>query len=167
MWKSARTAFKDSKPIPSLSPVSQNSVQSFSPKRRKHKATSWSWESTQPVIDATTITVGQVIDKAVVQEIPLERPPLRRPSRYSFPARSLRHKMDFSPRLCVDRVPSRSIPPVAAKTPVNFMINGIKLERHGAENQVTFQAHDQHRLRIQDRQLPRTAPNTAATPARS
>jgi len=63
-----------------------------------------------------------VIDKAVVQEIPPERPPLRPTSSYSFPT-SLRHKMDFSPRLCVDRASFVVQSAGGREDAVNFMIN--------------------------------------------
>ncbi len=50
--------------------VSQNSVQNFGLKVASSD-TVVIVESTQPIIDSTSITVGQVIDKNVVQEIPL------------------------------------------------------------------------------------------------
>src|SRR5205814_82599 len=50
--------------------VSQNTIQNFSLKVAQTNIVV-TVESTQPVIDATTITVGQVIDQNVVQDIPL------------------------------------------------------------------------------------------------
>jgi len=51
--------------------VSQNSVQNFALGVASSTATVVMVEGTQAVIDSTSITVGQVIDKNVVQEIPL------------------------------------------------------------------------------------------------
>jgi len=51
--------------------VSQNSVQNFALNVASSATTVVTVESTQAVIDSTSITVGQVIDKNVVQEIPL------------------------------------------------------------------------------------------------
>src|SRR6266403_3548865 len=50
--------------------VSQNTLQNFSLKVAESSAIV-TVESTLPVVDSTTMTVGQVIDKNVVQEIPL------------------------------------------------------------------------------------------------
>src|SRR5260370_12698461 len=50
--------------------VSQNTLQNFSPKIAQSTALV-TVESTEPVVESTTMTVGQAIDKNVVQEIPL------------------------------------------------------------------------------------------------
>ncbi len=50
--------------------VSQNTLQNFSLKVAE-SSTIVTMESTLPIVDSTTMTVGQVIDRNVVQEIPL------------------------------------------------------------------------------------------------
>ena len=94
-------------------------------------------ESTPPVIDATTITVGQVIDKTVVQEIPLNGrhfvdlallvPGTVTPPQNGFLTAPLRGQGSFAFNSAGGR-----------EDAVNFMINGINLNDM-VQNQVTFQ----------------------------
>src|SRR5207245_9726308 len=94
-------------------------------------------ESTQPVIDATTITVGQVIDQNVVQDIPLNGrhfvdlallvPGTVTPPSNGFLTAPLRGQGSFAFNSAGGREDS-----------VNFMINGINLNDM-VQNQVTFQ----------------------------
>ena len=94
-------------------------------------------ESAAPIIDAQTITVGQVIDQTTVQKIPLNG----------------RHFLDLT-----NLVPGTVVPPVTGsltsasrglgansfdsagqrEDSVNFMINGINLDDM-SQNQITFQ----------------------------
>ncbi len=94
-------------------------------------------ESTAPLIDAGTITVGQVIDQRTVQQIPLNG----------------RHFLDLT-----QLVPGSVVPPVSGslttasrglgansfitagqrEDSANFMINGVNLNDL-AQNQITFQ----------------------------
>lgn len=116
--------------------VSQNALQSFS---LSVASTSdvLVVESTAPVIDATTITVGQVIDKTVVQEIPLNGrhfvdlallvPGTVTPPQNGFLTAPLRGQGSFAFNSAGGR-----------EDAVNFMINGINLNDM-VQNQVTFQ----------------------------
>ncbi|HXL21427.1 MAG TPA: TonB-dependent receptor [Candidatus Dormibacteraeota bacterium] len=116
--------------------VSQNSVQNFSLKIAA-TATTVTIESTQPVIDSTTITVGQVIDQAVVQEIPLNGrhfvdlallvPGTVTPPQNGFLTAPLRGQGSFAFNSAGGR-----------EDAVNFMINGVNLNDM-SQNQVTFQ----------------------------
>jgi hypothetical protein len=94
-------------------------------------------ESAAPIIDAATITVGQVIDQKTVQEIPLNG----------------RHFLDLT-----NLTPGTVVPPVTGsltsasrglgansfdtagqrEDSVNFMINGVNLNDQ-SQNQITFQ----------------------------
>jgi len=164
MWKSARTAFQKTASQFRLIAVSTKLSSEFFPKRRKHKRR-LGVESTQPVIDATTITVGQVIDKAVVQEIPLNGRQLSSTSRYCVPGTVTPPQNGFLTRLYGQG--SFAFNSAGGREDaVNFMITASNLNDM-VQNQVTFQPTIKHRLRIQDRQRRRTAPNTAATPVRS
>jgi hypothetical protein len=116
--------------------VSQNSVQNFTLKIASSDVV-LTVESTQPVIESTTMTVGQVIDKSVVQEIPLNG----------------RHFVDLA-----QLVPGTVTPPTngfltvpirgqgalafnsagGREDAINYMINGVNLSDM-LQNQVTFQ----------------------------
>jgi len=116
--------------------VSQNAQQSFSLSIASSSEV-LVVESTQPVIDATTITVGQVIDQAVVQEIPLNGrhfvdlallvPGTVTPPQNGFLTAPLRGQGSFAFNSAGGR-----------EDAVNFMINGINLNDM-VQNQVTFQ----------------------------
>src|SRR5438552_312185 len=116
--------------------VSQNTLQSFSLKVAQTN-TVVTVESTQPVIDATTITVGQVIDQNVVQDIPLNGrhfvdlallvPGTVTPPSNGFLTAPLRGQGSFAFNSAGGR-----------EDAVNFMINGINLSDM-VQNQVTFQ----------------------------
>src|SRR5258708_25067278 len=105
--------------------VSQNSVQNFGLKVASSD-TVVTVESTQPVIDSTSITVGQVIDKNVVQEIPLNGrhfvdlallvPGTVTPPQSGFLTAPLRGQGSFAFNSAGGR-----------EDAVNFMINGVNL----------------------------------------
>ncbi|HLJ89598.1 MAG TPA: carboxypeptidase regulatory-like domain-containing protein [Candidatus Angelobacter sp.] len=116
--------------------VSQNSVQNFSLK----VATSVevvTVEATAPVIESTTMTVGQTIDQRTVQEIPLNGrhfvdlalliPGTVTPPQSGFLTAPLRGQGSFAFNSAGNR-----------EDAVNFMINGINLNDM-VQNQVTFQ----------------------------
>ena len=116
--------------------VSQNIVQNFS----LRVATSTSVvtvEGAAPIIDSTTITVGQVIDQRVVQEFPLNGrhfvdlallvPGSVTPPQNGFLTAPLRGQGSFAVNTAGMR-----------EDAVNWMINGINLNDM-VQNQVTFQ----------------------------
>lgn len=116
--------------------VSQNSVQNF-----KLQVASASEvitvEATSPVIETTTVTVGQVIDQRTVQDIPLNGrhfvdlallvPGTVTPPQNGFLTAPLRGQGSFAFNTAGNR-----------EDAVNFMINGINLNDM-VQNQVTFQ----------------------------
>src|SRR5712664_536066 len=116
--------------------VSQNTLQNFNLKVAESSIVV-TVESTLPVIDSTTMTVGQVIDKNVVQEIPLNG----------------RHFVDLAllvpgtvtpPQSGFLTAPLRGQGALAFNSAggredaINFMVNGINLSDM-VQNQVTFQ----------------------------
>jgi outer membrane receptor protein involved in Fe transport len=116
--------------------VSQNSVQNF-----KLQVASASEvitvEATAPVIETTTVTVGQVINQRTVQDIPLNGrhfvdlallvPGTVTPPQNGFLTAPLRGQGSFAFNTAGNR-----------EDAVNFMINGINLNDM-VQNQVTFQ----------------------------
>ena len=116
--------------------VSQNALQNFG-LNVASTGTVVTVESTQSVIDSTSITVGQVIDKNVVQEIPLNGrhfvdlallvPGTVTPPQNGFLTAPLRGQGSFAFNSAGGR-----------EDAVNFMINGINLSDM-LQNQVTFQ----------------------------
>src|SRR5260370_37629083 len=116
--------------------VSQNSVQNFGLKVASASIVV-TVESSQPVVESTTMTVGQVIDKNVVQEIPLNGrlfvdlallvPGTVTPPQNGFLTAPLRGQGSFAFNSAGGR-----------EDAVNFMINGINLNDM-LQNQVTFQ----------------------------
>ena len=116
--------------------VSQNSVQNFGLKVASASIVV-TVESTQAVVESTTMTVGQVIDKNVVQEIPLNGrhfvdlallvPGTVTPPQNGFLTAPLRGQGSFAFNSAGGR-----------EDAVNFMINGINLNDM-VQNQVTFQ----------------------------
>src|SRR6266446_2164789 len=116
--------------------VSQNTLQNFSLKVAESSIIV-TVESTLPVIDSTTMTVGQVIDKNVVQEIPLNGrhfvdlaqlvPGTVTPPQSGFLTAPLRGQGSFAFNSAGGR-----------EDAVNFMINGVNLNDM-VQNQVTFQ----------------------------
>jgi len=116
--------------------VSQNSVQNFGLQVASASAMV-TVEATQLVIDSTTMTVGQVIDQNVVQEIPLNGrhfvdlallvPGTVTPPQSGFLTAPLRGQGSFAFNSAGGR-----------EDAVNFMINGVNLNDM-VQNQVTFQ----------------------------
>src|SRR6266478_657403 len=116
--------------------VSQNTLQNFSLKVAESSVVV-TVESTEPVVESTTITVGQVIDKNVVQEIPLNGrhfvdlallvPGTVTPPSNGFLTAPLRGQGSFAFNTAGGR-----------EDAINFMINGINLNDM-VQNQVTFQ----------------------------
>jgi hypothetical protein len=116
--------------------VSQNSVQNFG---LKVASTSEivTVEATAPVVEGTTMTVGQTIDQRTVQEIPLNGrhfvdlalliPGTVTPPQNGFLTAPLRGQGSFAINTAGNR-----------EDAVNFMINGINLNDM-VQNQVTFQ----------------------------
>src|ERR1700687_4044323 len=116
--------------------VSQNTLQNFSLNVAVSSVVV-TVESTVPVIDSTTMTVGQVIDKNVVQEIPLNGghivdlalllPCTQTPPQSGSLTAPLRGQGSFAFNSAGGR-----------EDAVNFMINGVNLNDM-VQNQVTFQ----------------------------
>jgi hypothetical protein len=116
--------------------VNQNAVQNFGLSVATSE-TVVTVESTQSVIESTSMTVGQVIDKAVVQEIPLNGrhfvdlallvPGTVTPPQSGFLTAPLRGQGSFAFNSAGGR-----------EDAVNFMINGVNLNDM-VQNQVTFQ----------------------------
>jgi len=116
--------------------VSQNSVQNFGLKVASSD-TVVTVESTQAIIESTSMTVGQVIDQNVVQEIPLNGrhfvdlallvPGTVTPPQSGFLTAPLRGQGSFAFNSAGGR-----------EDAVNFMINGVNLNDM-VQNQVTFQ----------------------------
>lgn len=116
--------------------VSQNSVQNFSLKVASSDIVV-TVESTQAVIESTTMSVGQVINQRTVQEIPLNGrhfvdlglliPGSVTPPQNGFLTAPLRGQGSLSFNTAGNR-----------EDTVNFMINGINLNDM-SQNQITFQ----------------------------
>src|SRR6266852_988954 len=116
--------------------VSQNTLQNFGLNVAESSVVV-TVESTEPVVESTTMTVGQVIDKNVVQEIPLNGrhfvdlalliPGTVTPPQNGFLTAPLRGQGSFSFNTAGNR-----------EDTVNFMVNGINLNDM-SQNQITFQ----------------------------
>src|SRR5215831_12505664 len=116
--------------------VDNNAVQNFSLKVATAQETV-TVEATAPVIETTTVTVGQVIDQRTVQDIPLNGrhfvdlalliPGTVTPPQNGFLTAPLRGQGSFAFNTAGAREDS-----------TNFMINGINLNDM-LQNQVTFQ----------------------------
>lgn len=116
--------------------VSQNSVQNFALKVASAQEVV-EVQATAPVIETTTVTVGQVINQRTVQDIPLNGrhfvdlalliPGTVTPPQNGFLTAPLRGQGSFAFNTAGNREDS-----------VNFMINGINLNDM-LQNQVTFQ----------------------------
>ena len=116
--------------------VSQNSVQNFNLKVAS-SAEVVTVEATAPLVETTTMTVGQSIDQKTVQEIPLNGrhfvdlalliPGTVTPPQNGFLTAPLRGQGSFAFNTAGNR-----------EDAVNFMINGINLNDM-VQNQVTFQ----------------------------
>ncbi|MGH9570288.1 MAG: carboxypeptidase regulatory-like domain-containing protein, partial [Candidatus Angelobacter sp.] len=116
--------------------VSQNSVQNFALKVASAQQVV-EVQATAPVIETTTVTVGQVINQRTVQDIPLNGrhfvdlalliPGTVTPPQNGFLTAPLRGQGSFAFNTAGNREDS-----------VNFMINGINLNDM-VQNQVTFQ----------------------------
>src|SRR5215510_1079014 len=116
--------------------VSQNSVQNFS-LRVATASEMITVEASAPVVETTTVTVGQVINQRTVQDIPLNGrhfvdlalliPGTVTPPQNGFLTAPLRGQGMFQVNTAGNREDS-----------VNFMINGVNLNDM-VQNQVTFQ----------------------------
>ena len=116
--------------------VSNNAVQNFGLKVASTSEVV-TVEATAPVIEATTMTVGQTINQRTVQEIPLNGrhfvdlalliPGTVTPPQNGFLTAPLRGQGSFAFNTAGNR-----------EDAVNFMINGINLNDM-VQNQVTFQ----------------------------
>jgi hypothetical protein len=116
--------------------VNNNAVQNFSLKVATASETV-TVEATAPVIETTTMTVGQVIDQNTVQEIPLNGrhfvdlglliPGSVTPPQNGFLTAPLRGQGSFAINTAGNR-----------EDTVNFMVNGINLNDM-VQNQITFQ----------------------------
>jgi Carboxypeptidase regulatory-like domain/TonB dependent receptor len=116
--------------------VSQNSVQNFGLKVASTQEVV-TVEATAPVIESTTITVGQTINQRTVQEIPLNGrhfvdlglliPGSVTPPQNGFLTAPLRGQGSFAFNTAGNR-----------EDTVNFMVNGINLNDM-VQNQITFQ----------------------------
>jgi len=116
--------------------VSQNSVQNFSLKVASTSEVV-TVEAAAPVIDSTTISVGQTIDQRTVQQIPLNgrhfvdlallTPGTVTPPQNGFLTAPLRGQGSFAFNTAGNR-----------EDTVNFMVNGINLNDM-VQNQITFQ----------------------------
>src|ERR1700704_6514019 len=116
--------------------VSQNSVQNFGLKVASTSEVV-TVEATAPVIESTTITVGQTISQRTVQEIPLNGrhfvdlglliPGSVTPPQNGFLTAPLRGQGSFAINTAGNR-----------EDTVNFMVNGINLNDM-VQNQITFQ----------------------------
>src|SRR5216684_9281008 len=116
--------------------VSQNTLQNFSLKVAESSVVV-TVESTEPVVESTTMTVGQVIDKNVVQEIPLN-------GRHFVDLALLIPGTVTAPQSGFLTAPLRGQGSFAFNSAggredaINFMVNGINLSDM-LQNQVTFQ----------------------------
>ncbi len=116
--------------------VSQNSVQNFSLKVANSTEVV-TVEATAPLVETTTMTVGQSIDQRTVQEIPLNGrhfvdlglliPGSVTPPQNGFLTAPLRGQGSFAFNTAGNR-----------EDTVNFMVNGINLNDM-VQNQITFQ----------------------------
>src|SRR5215469_7485735 len=116
--------------------VDNNGVQNFSLKVASASETV-TVEATVPLVETTTMTVGQVIDQATVQEIPLNGrhfvdlglliPGSVTPPQNGFLTAPLRGQGSFAFNTAGNR-----------EDTVNFMVNGINLNDM-VQNQITFQ----------------------------
>src|SRR5712664_4455893 len=116
--------------------VSQNTLQNFSLNVAVSSVVV-TVESTVPVIDSTTMTVGQVIDKNVVQEIPLN-------GRHFVDLAQLVPGTMTAPANGFLTAPIRGQGALAFNSAggredaINFMVNGVNLSDM-SQNQITFQ----------------------------
>jgi hypothetical protein len=116
--------------------VSQNAVQNFSLQIASSDSII-TVESTQAIIESTTITVGQVIDKNVVQEIPLN-------GRHFVDLAQLVPGTVTAPANGFLTAPIRGQGALAFNSAggredaINFMVNGVNLSDM-VQNQITFQ----------------------------